>query len=285
MTAAPLSLRGFIALLGAALFFSLMSVLVKIGGRDLPAMELVLARGLVTLVLSYAALLRRRINPFGQRRPILLIRAACGTIALMCFYFAVTRLPLAEVTVIHFLNPLAAAALAALTIGEPIDGRFYLAVPLSLIGVLLVAKPVNWLSGAPIDTAGVLAALCGALLAGGAYVAVRAASRTEHPLVIIFYFPFIAVPATLPFVLREFVMPRGTQWLVLLGIGVTTQIAQLLLTDGLRRTPAAIGTAVGYAQIVFAALWGLVFFAEQPDQLTVIGAALVALGTLLLAKR
>ena len=72
-----------------------------------------------------------------------------------------------------------------------------------------------------------------------AYVSVRRLSQTEHPLVIIIYFPMISVPLTLPWVLNQGVWPEGIEWFWLLGVGVMTQLGQIWVTEGLRCLPAA----------------------------------------------
>ena len=75
-------------MLASAFFFSLMSLLVKVAGRGLPSQEIVLVRGVVTLVLSYWMVKRARIYPWGNRRWILVLRGLLGFAALSCFYFA-----------------------------------------------------------------------------------------------------------------------------------------------------------------------------------------------------
>ena len=122
-------------------------------------------------------------------------------------------------------------------------------------------------------------------MAAAAYVTVRRASRTEHPLVIVFYFPLISTPATIPFVIKDFVWPHGWEWMLLLGVGVTTQIAQVYLTRGLALEPAGRAMTISYVQILFAAAWGALFFAEIPGLLSLAGSALVIGGTLYMALR
>ncbi|MEZ4653028.1 MAG: DMT family transporter [Candidatus Eisenbacteria bacterium] len=276
---------GILYMLGAAFFFSLMSLLVKIAGRTLPAMELVLARGVVTLIISWTWLRAARIPMWGTQRKLLVIRGVLGFCGLACFYFAITRLPLAEVTTIHFLNPVLTALLAALLLRESVGWPLAVAIVTSLGGVLLVSRP-DFLFGAraaALDPAGLAAAIGGAIFSAGAYVAVRKLARTDHALVIVFYFPLVAVPATLPLVWPVFVWPRGIEWWWLLGIGVSTQIAQMFLTTGLARLSAGRAMTVGYTQIVFAALWGAIFFDAFPDAWSAVGAILVIGGASLLA--
>jgi drug/metabolite transporter (DMT)-like permease len=79
--------------------------------------------------------------------------------------------------------------------------------------------------------------------------------------------------------------PTRMEWLVLLGIGVATQLGQMALTNGLRLERAGPATATAYLQIVFAGIWGILFFAEIPDWGTLAGAALIVGSTLALARR
>jgi drug/metabolite transporter (DMT)-like permease len=72
---------------------------------------------------------------------------------------------------------------------------------------------------------------------------------------------------------------------VLVGVGVTTQIAQVYMTRGLQMERAGRATAVGYLQVVFAAAWGALFFAEFPDRWSLLGGSLILGSTLLLAER
>ncbi|MGD8869101.1 MAG: DMT family transporter, partial [Gemmatimonadales bacterium] len=226
------------------------------------------------------------LRPWGNRRWILVTRGALGFGALSCFYFALTRLPLAEATVLHFTNPLWTALFAALLLGESVSPRVLGSILVSLAGVVLVARPSALFGAAaePINALGLGAVLLGAMLASLAYVAVREASKTEHPLVIVFFFPLVAVPATLPFI-SSFVWPRGWEWPLLLGVGVSTLLGQIYLTRGLSLIPAARAVTIGYTQILFVTLWGMLFFGEFLDVWSATGSLLVVAGTLAVAVR
>ncbi len=280
----PLGMRYMLA---SALVFSLMSLLVKVAGVGLPSQEIVLARGIVSLVLSYLLIRQAGVSLWGTRRGILVLRGSLGFIALSCFYFALTRLPIAEATVLHYSNPLFVALIAAWALRERLSLALIVVIVVGFLGVLLVTRPAFLFGGAAprLDPLGVGVALVGAVVSAGAYVTVRKASRTEHPLVIVFYFPLITVPAALPMVVPNFVWPRSWEWLVLLGVGVTTQIYQVLMTKGLSLEPAGRAMAVGYSQILFVVLWGLLFFGEFPDAWSIVGALLIMAGTLVVATR
>lgn len=272
-------------LVGASLLFSLMSVQVKLAGKSLPVEMLVLARGVVTLVMSYVWLRRLGIPMWGNDKRLLVLRGVFGLGGLACFFFAVTELPLAEVTVIHYLNPVFTTLLAALLLREAVGIKLLFALVVSLTGTLFVTRPSFLLGGTPLPLAGSLAALGGALFSACAYVTVRKLTQKDDPHVIVFYFPLVAVPVLVPFALRAWRWPTPSGWLLLLGIGVTTQIAQVLLTRGLALVPAGRGTAIGYVQILFATTWGLLWFGEAPSVYTVVGALFIAGATVTLVRR
>ncbi len=268
----------------AAFAFSLMSLLVKTVGQRLPVQEIVLVRALITFGLTWAYLTRRGISPWGTRRALLLLRGTLGFGALLCFFYSVVHLPLADATVIQYTNPVFASLIAALVIGERLRVRDGAYIAASLAGVLLVARP-SFLFGIPqeLESLAVGIALLGALLSAAAYVAVRALTKTEEPLVIVFYFAAASVAGSIPLAAFDPVWPTGTEWLVLLGIGLATQLGQVYLTKGLREEPAGRALAVGYLQIVFAGGWGLLFFGEVPGPLSAAGFLLIAGSTAMLA--
>ncbi|WP_369795481.1 DMT family transporter [Synechococcus sp. GFB01] len=241
----------------------------------------------MSVAISWWLLRRAGVDPWGERRRLLIWRGLVGSLALLCVYAALVRLPLAAATVIQYLYPTLTALLAWLVLGEPLSRRLLAAVALGWSGVVLVAQPGRLLGGGGgagslgLPPLAVLTALVGAVLTAVAYVSVRQLRRTEHPLVIVFYFPLVAVPLSLPLVLLDPVLPTPTELLWLLGVGLCTQLGQVYLTRGLMALPAARATAISYVQVVFAALWGWLLFGESIDGGTIAGAGLVLLATLI----
>jgi len=268
--------RGVLYMTLSALGFSAMSVLVKVAAPHLPTGEIVLARALMTLVLSYMMVRRASLSPWGTQRGKLVLRGLLGFAALGCYYIALARLPLADATTLQYVQPLITALLAWWLLGEKVGWAAAFAIACGLAGVLAVVHPGI---GAVADPGGAMIALASAALSSIAYVTVRQLSRTEHPLIIVFYFPLVATPLAIPWAAAHFVMPSATDWLVLAGIGVTTQIGQVFLTMGLTVERAGRATSVGYIQICFAILWQLVVFHQAPALGTLAGAALIIAGT------
>jgi len=269
----------------SALFFSAMSLLVKLAGRRFPVMEIVFVRALVIAALASLDLLRRRVRVASPDAGLLLLRGVLGFSALSCFYFAVIRLPLAEVTVLHFTNPVWTAIIAAIFLRERLDGKELLLAVTSLAGVALVVRPFGLAGlGAPLDPRGVAAALTGAFLAAGAYVLVRRL-RSVDAMLVVWYFAVVSVGAGFVLMLPDAVRPRGGEWLLLVGVGVSTFLGQVALTHGLKRERAGAATTVGYAQVVFAAGWGVLVFGDAVPPTTIAGAVVVLTCIVLLARR
>ncbi|MBR9990986.1 MAG: DMT family transporter [Gemmatimonadetes bacterium] len=276
--------RGLRYMATGAFFFSVMSLLVKLAGQTLPSQEIVFARSLVMTVLSFLLLKRLGMALLGTRRRLLVVRGLLGFAALSCFYYAIVHLPLADATVIQYTNPAFAAVFAVFVLGERMRRREVVCVMLSLIGVLLVAQP-GFLFGSDsgLDPTAAGVALLGAVLSAAAYVTVRQLAA-EHHLVVIFYFAVISTLGAVPGTLLNPVLPNARELLLLLGVGVMTHLGQVYMTRGLHLERAGRATATALVQIVFAGVWGAIFFSQIPGPLGMIGAALVVAGVLLLGR-
>jgi drug/metabolite transporter (DMT)-like permease len=277
---------GIRAMAIGAFWFSIMGLLVKLAGRRLGSMEIVLARSVITLGLSWWSLWRLGISPLGTNRRLLFVRGLLGSTALLFYFYSLVHLPLGEATLIQYTNPVFATLLAAVILNESLRAREILCLVASLFGVLLVAHPpaVLGAGAAPTNPWYIGAALIGAACSGSAYALVRKMRGTEHPIVIVGYLPLLSVPMSLPFAIADWTWPTGWEWLLLIGVGVTTQLAQISMTRGLQLERTARATTTGYLQVAFAILWGAVFLGEIPDGWTLAGAATIIGSTLALTR-
>ncbi len=273
--------EGISLLIGSALAFSLMSVCIKQLNGRFPIAELVFFRSIFSLLITRVIMVNAKIYPWGINKKLLFLRGAIGTGALFCVFKAINSLPLATATIIQYTYPTFTALLAWLLLDEVLNKKIFIAIVLGWIGVQVVVNPfwTNSSNTFPISSVGI--ALSGALLTALAYVIVRKLSKDEHNLVIVFYFPLVSIPITLPFLLKQGVYPIGTEWLWLLGIGVFTQLGQMLITKGLSILPASYAGSINYSQVLFASIWGIIFFSEQLTIYIVIGAVCVLGATLI----
>jgi drug/metabolite transporter (DMT)-like permease len=267
-----------------AFVFSLMAALAKVAGRSVPLFEIVFARSVVVAVLSGAKLLHDGKGFRGKEPGILIVRGVLGFGALTCFYYAVVHLPLADATVIHFMNPVFTAFFAALVLGEHIGVWEGVLVGASLGGVLIVARPGFLFGGeGALPLIPVVVGLCGAILSAAAYVTIRRL-RGEAPMLIVFYFAVVCTVLSVPLMLLHATVPSLSMVGVLVGVGVATHLGQVFITWGFHLERAGRASAVGYLQIVFAACWGWFLFGESPDVWTGVGAAVIVASTLTLVR-
>jgi drug/metabolite transporter (DMT)-like permease len=136
----------------------------------------------------------------------------------------------------------------------------------------------NTTESLPLFSVGI--ALLGAFGSSIAYVIVRKLSQTEDSSVIIFYFPLVALPVSILLIDDDFVMPDWYLTMMLVLVGVFTQIGQLGLTKAMQTQAAGKASAYSYVQIVFSILLGLALFNEVPTVWTYIGGSLIVIGAL-----
>ncbi|MCG9663612.1 DMT family transporter [Vibrio mediterranei] len=267
----------------SALGFALMSASVKyVSTYGILVFEIVAARALVSLILSYVDVKRKGISIWGNNKKLLFARGVMGSLALICVYYAVTTLPLAEATILQYIHPVFTALLAFLFLKERVQFSTFICILLSLLGLYTMVSPTlaaNSTEHLPLFSVGV--ALLGALGSSIAYVIVRKLSQTEDSSVIIFYFPLVALPLSLLLIGDNFVIPDMHLTVMLILVGVFTQVGQLGLTKAMQTQAAGKASAYSYIQIVFSILLGLVLFNELPSVWTYLGGALIVLGALI----
>ena len=276
--------RGLRLMAGGALAFSVMSALLKLAGETLPLFEIVTGRSLVVAILCGVAVRRQGHSFVPTEARLVLLRATFGFIALSCYFYSVIHLPLADATVIYFINPVLTALVAAVVLREHMGAREVGWVMLSLLAVLVVAKPSFLFGeGRALDTLAVVLGLVSAFFAAASYVTIRSI-RNDPPLLVVFYFSVVTVILGAPIVAMGFQPPTLMEVLIVVAVGVATHVGQLWITWAFRLERAGRASAVGYLQIVFAAGWGWLLFQESPDAWTWVGAAMITLATLRISR-
>ncbi len=266
----------------SAFGFALMSACVKYTSNyGIPVFEIVAARALVSLVISYIDVKRKGISPWGNNKPLLFVRGAVGTCALMCVYYAVTTLPLAEATILQYVHPVFTALLGLLLLKERIQQSTMICIAFCLAGLLVMVQPSMGGEQSELPMFSIMIALCGALGSSIAYVIVRKLSQTEDSSVIILYFPLVALPVSMFLIGDDFVWPSLFITAMLVLVGIFTQIGQYGLTKAMQTQDAGKASAYSYVQIIFSALIGIWVFNEIPSIWTYIGGSLIVTGALI----
>lgn len=255
--------------------FSLMQLCVKMLA-DFPVTELVLFRSIISFVICVVMLKRAKIPLLGNNRKILVLRGVFGVIALSIFFFTLQKLPIATAITIQYLSPIFTALFAIKILNEPMANKRWMYFGLSFLGVLVMKgfnSDISWLYLG----LGVISAM----FAGLAYNMIRKVKNTDHPVVVVMYFPLIAIPVMLIASFQFWKTPIGIDWLYLLLMGVFTQIAQVYMTKAWQLENANKVASLKYVGILFALTFDFTLFGIIPAWTTFLGIGLVLTGVIL----
>ena len=264
----------------ASLFFSLMTVCVKKIDEAIPIYELVFFRSVFSLIITSIIIKKKKINPWGKNKSLLIIRGLLGTIALICIFYSIRNMPLSISTVIQYTYPIFISIFAVFLIKEKINLNLIIALFIGWFGILIILNP-SQTTAYEIDQFSILIAFTGAITTSLAYIAVKKLSRQEDIFIIIKYFPLISVITLLPIVFTNWITPQINDLIWIIGIGIFTQAGQTFLTLGLKNLPASQASSINYLQVLFGSIWGIYIFEEKIKINFVIGSIFVLLGTII----
>jgi drug/metabolite transporter (DMT)-like permease len=272
----------------SALGFALMAACVKeVSGLGIPVLEIVAARAIVSGIISYADIKRKKISPWGHNKTLLIARGTVGSFALMFIYYALTTLPLAEATVLQYLHPVFTAVLALYFLKESIQRSTITCIVISLLGLFIIIQPNLVQQDLQLDSAvqypwiSIGAGVLGAFGSAVAYIIIKKLTKTDDSSVIIFYFPLVAFPISMMMLGSDFVVPSLAATGLLILVGIFTQVGQVGLTKALHSADANKATAYAYVQVLFSVFIGWAYFSEVPMATTIMGGGLIMFGALI----
>jgi len=259
----------------AGMFFAIMQVLVKFLPH-IPAIEIVFFRSLFSLVASLWILKRNQVPVFGNNKKLLVMRGMAGSMGLILFFYTLQHIPLASAVTLQYLSPVFTALLGVVMVKERLKPQQYLFFAIAFGGVLVIEG-----FDPRISPLFLLIGIGAAFFSGLAYNIIRKLKNTEHPLVIVFYFPLLTLPIATLYCIFNWVQPKGWDWLLLLGVGIFTQAAQYYMTLAYQNAQLSKIASLNYIGILYALGFGFIFFNETFNLLTYFGMAMVLSGVIL----
>jgi len=274
MTTRSDNYQGILWMLLAMAGFAFEDVFVKALARDLPTSEILIGLGLGGTVVFGALVLRRGDRLFGTGlfTPPMILRNLGEMLGTLCFISALTLIPLSTATAILQAMPLVVMAGAALFLGETVGWRRWSAIAVGFCGVLLIIRPgmegfeftALWAVGATI------------------FLAIRDLATRVIPKTVTpsqmgcwgFFMAMIAGVVLLPFGPAPVTLApiHGVYFIGALAVGMAGYSA---LTLAMRSGDVGVVTPFRYSRLLFSIILGMVLFAENPDGLTLLGAALI----------
>ncbi len=284
-TSARHALVGILSMTGAIAVFSVMDVMIKDLSDTYGTVQIYFFRSLLALIPAWfllrseggmAALRTRRLG-------FHIFRSCVSMSFLLCFFYALHLLPLADLYAITFAAPLFITALGVPMLGERVGPHRWAAIGVGFIGVLVILRP-----GGEVFSIGGLIGLISSLLFSFSMIFTRQLSRTESNGAIVTYFALTSTVLSglaLPFVWVQPVFGDWAEitaigllsndWTLLVAVGLIGGIGQILITHAFRSAPAAIVSPFQYTSILWGLIFGYAFFGDLPDAIMLVGAAIV----------
>ena len=247
-------------MLVASFFFACMGVCVKLAAESISAAEVVFYRSAISLVLIFALVRFRRIPLATVHWRFQLQRSASGFISLLMYFYAISMLPLATAVTLAYTSPLFLAVYVGWFGKARLQRGMFGALVLGFVGVALLLRPTlhadQWLGG-------LIGVACG-MTAGVAYYNVKElGERGEVEERTVFYFSlFSTVASGLWMALFEFHRVDLRSGLLLLGVGGFGTLAQLAMTRAYKRGKTMVSASLAYSTVIFASLFGMLFWEE-----------------------
>lgn len=265
--------KGILLIIASAFFFALMNMMVRLSG-DLPSVEKSFFRNFVAVFFALIALKRAHIPfviPKGQLKNLLL-RSVCGTIGILCNFYAIDHLMLADASILNKLSPFFAILFSFLLLKERIHPFAAGCVLTAFIGSLFIIKP----GFASVNSVAALIGLLGGMGAGIAYTYVRILGThgVRGPLIVLFFSAFSCL-VTLPYLLFDFHPMSLAQFGCLLLAGLFASGGQFTITAAYTYAPAGEISIYDYSQIIFSTTLGFLFLGQIPDVLSFVGYGII----------
>lgn len=267
--------KGIICIIMSAFCFALMSFFVRMAG-DLPPIQKSFFRNFVAAIFAGIILMKNGVSFHCKKENLgyMLGRSICGTIGILCNFYAVDHLVLADASMLNKMSPFFAVIFSYFLLKEKITVPQGLFVIGAFVGSLFVIKPTF----SNMDLLPSLIGLCGGIGAGAAYTMVRKlGERGEKGPLIVFFFSTFSCVVTLPWLLFDYHPMSLAQIGILLFAGLSAAGGQFSITAAYCYAPAREISVYDYSQIIFSAGLGFFFFEQIPDLLSWIGYAVICL--------
>lgn len=264
--------QGILYIIIAGLFFALMTFFVRMAG-SLPTMQKAFFRNAVAAVAALFLLARSeegfKIKKSSWRD--LFLRSFFGTMGLICNFYAVDRLAIADANILNKLSPFFAIIMSYFILKEKANKTEWLCVVVAFIGALFVVKP-----SMDMQFVNAMIGMLGGFGAGVAYTFVRKLGKAgERGPVIVMCFSVFSCIVTAPFLIIGAKPMSLYQIVMLLLAGAAATGGQLSITKAYTKAPAKEISVFDYSQVVFAAALGLVFLGQIPDLMSIIGYVII----------
>jgi drug/metabolite transporter (DMT)-like permease len=272
---------GLLWMVLSGLCFVAVTALVKLTGGRVPAAEAAFLRyliGLAFLIPMWRELSALRLT--ARQWKLTLGRGVLHTFGVALWFFAMSRLPIAEVTAMNYLTPIYVSLLAVFVLGERFALRRMLAMVVALVGVLIILRP-GFRSLDP----GHFAMLGTALFFSGSYLFAKILSGEMTASVVVALLSVTVSIGLFPLALADWVWPSWGDVAILGGVACFATVGHYTMTLAFAAAPVTVTQPVTFLQLIWSVTIGAVFFAEAVDYWVILGGVLILAAATFIAWR
>jgi drug/metabolite transporter (DMT)-like permease len=269
-------------MIGSAVTFTVMTLLIKFLGDDYPASVQTFYRQLAGLIVMLPMILPDVRGAFRTTRPgILLFRSGAGIIGVILAFYAYQELPLADANALSFTRTLWLVPLAIFVLKEPVGIRRISATIVGFLGTLLMLQPSAQAGlGWP-----VAAALFSSFLFAFTIAGMKVLTRDHSTLVLMAWSSALGFLFSIPPALFVWRWPTAVDLALLAAMGVLGTITQAMYIKGMALGDAAVMAPLDYTRLIFAVVLGFIAFGEIPNAMTMLGALVIIASTVYITFR
>jgi len=267
--------KGVFWMFVTGLLFVAVTALVKYNGTRIPAAESAFLRysmGLVFLLPMINAMRQSQLTI--RQHKLFWLRGIAHTGGVSLWFYAMARIPIADVTAMNYLTPIYVTLGAALFLGEKLALRRILAVVAALVGALIILRP-----GFREVGMGHLAMLFAAVFFATSYLVAKLMSDETNPAIVVTMLSITVTIGLAPLALANWVTPTGSELVVLFAVAALATAGHYTMSMAFAAAPVTVTQPVSFLQLVWAVLLGAVVFGEGVDPWVVIG-GLVIIGSI-----
>lgn len=262
---------GILWMLFTGICFVAVTALVKFMGPRIPAPQAAFLRYLMGLIFLLPLLRQMRATRLTARlHGQFALRGALHATGVMLWFFAMTQIPIADVTAINYLSPVYVTLGAALFLGEKLAVRRVAAIFFALLGAAIILRP-----GLREVSPGHWGMMIAAVVFGGSYLLAKVTVDRANAAIVVGMLSFWVTVALAPFALAVWVWPTPQELGILFAVAFFATLGHYTMTLALAAAPVSVTQPVTFLQLVWAALLGLTVFGEPLDFWTVIGGGVI----------
>lgn len=265
--------KAILLIITSAFFFALMNLCVSLSG-DVPTIQKTFFRNLFAMLIASIAMIKNRHSVLPKKSEIfdLLMRSGFGYLGVCCNFYALSRLAVADASLLNKMSPFFAIIFSAIILKERPDRIQIICILTAFAGAMFVLKPTFGNADLLPSCAGFIGGAC----AGLAYTFVRKmTSRGIKGYYIVFFFSAFSTLCALPFTIFGYSPMTLRQLLFLIGAGISAAAAQFAITTAYSFAPAREVSIYDYSQIIFAALLGFLVMDQIPDGWSFLGYGII----------